>query len=319
MIFSRNKGGQRSRKHSSHLARSISRVSNASAARENDTTRERNRSGDDSHTDEEESMFKFSSMSSIDHLQGSASDLTKQKRKKYSISSGLQSPKTKLSSPTIPRRQSENQKSIVRKLELMHNFTSDAVRLLKKEENNEEEFEILKALEENHEELRRLLLKRIRAKHPNPNASSPVMTSPTSEQTQNHFDFNEQVNHSIDHQSEKNSDFLLLDNVNDKADNESEDVSVEEPTVYYNDNDSAKTVESDNTEIIGEVILDNSNNEEGPFDLATIEEQPELGYQSDSEAYETVNKKNSKENNKVSIPLDTLAEDIKEENHDQKD
>ena len=201
----------------------------------------------------------------------------------------------------------------------MHNFTSDAVRLLKKEENNEEEFEILKALEENHEELRRLLLKRIRAKHPNPNASSPVMTSPTSEQTQNHFDFNEQVNHSIDHQSEKNSDFLLLDNVNDKADNESEDVSVEEPTVYYNDNDSAKTVESDNTEIIGEVILDNSNNEEGPFDLATIEEQPELGYQSDSEAYETVNKKNSKENNKVSIPLDTLAEDIKEENHDQKD
>ena len=110
-----------------------------------------------------------------------------------------------------------------------------------------------------------------------------------------------------------------MDNVNDKADNESEDVSVEEPTVYYNDNDSAKTVESDNTEIISEVILDNSNNEEGPFDLATIEEQPELGYQSDSEAYETVNKKNSKENNKVSIPLDTLAEDIKEENHDQKD
>ena len=125
-LYSRNKGGHRSRKHSSHLARSISRVSNASAA-QNDTTRERNRSGDESHS-EEESMFKFSSMSSIDHLQGSASDLTtsKQKqRKKYSISSGLQSPKTKLSSPTVPRRQSENQKSIVRKLELvMFNFDS---------------------------------------------------------------------------------------------------------------------------------------------------------------------------------------------------
>ena len=195
----------------------------------------------------------------------------------------------------------------------MHNFTSDAVRLLKKEENNEEEFEILKALEENHEELRRLLLKRIKTRHP-PNAltSSPTMISPTSEPN-----FNLEDHLTIDG-SEKNSEFLVLENVKGNIDDddidESEDVSVEEPTVYYNDNDSAKTVEIDNTEI-GEVL----ENEEGPFDLATIEEQPELGYQSDSEAYETVIKKNSKETNKVSIPLDTLAEDIKEENHDQKD
>ena len=306
---SRNRGGQRSRKHSSNLARSFSRVSNASATAQNDLqNRGRNPSGDESHSDEEESMFKFSSMSSIDHLQGSASDLvpsskTGKHRKKYSISSGLQSPKTKVSSPTIPRRQSENQKSIVRKLELMHNFTSQAVRLLKKEENNEEEFEILRALEENHEELRRLLLKRIKAKHP---VTSPPVTSPTSEMTNNPFEFNETEMEA----SEKNSEFITENGNKNDEENEDEDVSVEEPTVYYNDNDSAKT--EDNVEISE---VDNAN-EEGPFDLATIEEQPELGYQSDSEAYETVNKKNSKENKVVSNPLDTLAEDIKEENHD---
>ena len=277
---SRNRGGQRSRKQSSNLARSISRVSNASASAARIAGR--HPSGDSNSEEEEESMFKFSSMSSIDHLQGSASDLATKKRKKYSISnSGIQSPKASKApnSPGIPRRQSENQKIIVRKLELMHNFTSEAVRLLKKEENLEE-FDILRALEENHEELRRLLLKRLKTKVSTPSA----MTSPTSEQV---FDFEEAIDN--------------LEPENQVQDNKQDDEeSVEEPTVL-------EVLEPQN----GDSNENENDTSDPPFDLATIEEQPELGYQSDSEAYENT-KKNSKE--KVSKPLDTLAEDIIEEN-----
>jgi len=149
----------------------------------------RHHSGSESQSDEdgeESCMFKFSSMSSVDHLNGSASDLAitaKQRtRKKNSISSGLHSPKLHVSesggkihgshtfsggqkSPRATQRNSEQNKALVRKLELMHNFTTEAVRLLKSEDDfktSEDSSNLFRALEENHEELRRLLLKRLK-------------------------------------------------------------------------------------------------------------------------------------------------------------
>ena len=68
----------------------------------------------------------------------------------------------------------------VRKLELMHNFTTEAVRLLKSEdelktsssaEADSSQQYLFRALEENHEELRRLLLKRLK---PRPQRNSVV-------------------------------------------------------------------------------------------------------------------------------------------------
>ena len=70
--------------------------------------------------------------------------------------------------------------TLVRKLELMHNFTTEAVRLLKSEdelktsssaEADSSQQYLFRALEENHEELRRLLLKRLK---PRPQRNSVV-------------------------------------------------------------------------------------------------------------------------------------------------
>ena len=114
----------------------------------------------------------------------------------FSISSGLHSPKLHVSesggkihgshtfsggqkSPRATQRNSEQNKALVRKLELMHNFTTEAVRLLKSEdefktsEDTSQQY-LFRALEENHEELRRLLLKRLK---PRPQRNSVATTA----------------------------------------------------------------------------------------------------------------------------------------------
>ena len=109
---SRNRG-QRSRKQSSLLGRSTSRISNTSMqncknCHDEDVKEATERrdvdqgSGSDSQSEDEdceESLFKFSSMSSVDHINDSSNDLTKFKRsrKKNSVSSGLHSPKLHVS------------------------------------------------------------------------------------------------------------------------------------------------------------------------------------------------------------------------------
>ena len=75
---------------------------------------------------------------------------------------------------------SSSDKALVRHLELMHNFTSEAVKLLKKEDQTEDRItdddiekldqdssKIFRALEENHEELRLLLLRKLKPRYLN--------------------------------------------------------------------------------------------------------------------------------------------------------
>ena len=312
-------------------------------------------------------LFKFSSMSSVDHLNDSAADLastTKQRtRKKNSVSSGLHSPKMHVSesggkihgshtfsggqrSPrgSTVQRSSEQNKALVRKLELMHNFTTEAVRLLKSEdelktsssaEDSSQQY-LFRALEENHEELRRLLLKRLK---PRPQRNSVVsaataLGSPanigTSTATGGIGETSEILNNPYDFEvggvivggltSEVGSNTILMAEGNnarnnvvdvDLEDDDEVDKSNEEPTVMFNDNLSIQEetnvspLDSDDQSLIipltsedeseagnGSSIMDPNFNSggggdfdlAGVCDLATIEEQPELGYSSESEA-----------------------------------
>jgi hypothetical protein len=318
-----------SRRLSTNLGRSTSRVSNGSGHNQA-RRRERNLHGHspedspDEEEDESDSLFKFSSTSSIDndHVSTSTHDLAKKNRrnfsKKNSLTSGSQIQSPKL--PSLPKYyqgrspsrnssvtndQQNHHQVLVRKLELMHNFTTEAVKLLKKEAIKDDHDEggvldessnLFRALEENHEELRQLLLIRLRSRH----KSSIIIAPPGS-----------------DHggkESPPNVENVDTNNTitADMGDEEDKESLEEEPTVRYNDNSSMHeetaypTIEEDAKDSPIEV----SNEQETPFDLATIEEQPELGYQtdsyqSDSEAYENIHSKFNPEN------LSTVTEETK--------
>ena len=162
-------------------------------------------------------------------------------------------------------------RTLVRKLELMHNFTTEAVRLLKSEdelktsssaEADSSQQYLFRALEENHEELRRLLLKRLK---PRPQRNSVVsaataLGSPanigTSTATGGIGETSEILNNPYDFEvggvivggltSEVGSNTILMaegnnarNNVVDvdlDLDDDEVDKSNEEPTVMFNDN-----------------------------------------------------------------------------------
>ena len=94
----------------------------------------------------------------------------------HTFSGGQRSPRGSIIQKTF-----EQIKALVRKLELMHNFTTEAVRLLKSEDDfktSEDSSNLFRALEENHEELRRLLLKRLKPRPQRNSVVSAALGSP---------------------------------------------------------------------------------------------------------------------------------------------
>ena len=373
----------RSRKisESAHrLGRSVSRVSNLSPSR----ISRAGQTPEDTHSDEESTtqnsaMFKFSSASSLDHVnEGNVTEWMKKnsRRKKHSIASSAMSPsktqheKLRKSSGThsqhlvkSPSRNSSISKSdlkaksnlaLVRHLELMHSFTSEAVKLLKKEDDrsnsDEEKFEdsakIIRALEENHEELRQLLLNRLkpkskaRSRHPSVtnvnNSGNPTTTDADPETTENEAKLNsndEDPNaKDVAVENPDNELGLPLENEADAEYEFDNEKSHEETTVLYNDNTSVQEesnipqIEEDavpevenlsslpcseptNEPIYEEANITEATTYEYDHGLEPIAEQPELGYQSESDSINiTVTK--LKEN--APTALDPVAEDTVE-------
>lgn len=373
--------GKRSRKPSSLMGRSTSRVSNNSQTQDgqdnplcNDNAPS-NVSESESHS-EEESMFKFSrsSMSSVDHLHESSNDLVNRRknsrdlrrRKKHSLPSGLQSPGVPGSSkvnekvckncppPGSPRGSitrgtgsfNDYNQALIRKLELMHNFTSEAVRLLRTESDSgihaanrlDDSQYMFSMLEQNHEELRQLLLKRL---NPRPQRNSTVSTtvgSPpstsgdpamgeagsgpgTGEITNNAFQYELEKPLEPSQVGDDNSVTSMSNDGNlaiDEDLEEEEDKSQEGSTVMYNDNlsvqdhDSSVSPLEDETNSGSNAHGGATGNEPEEHattwnELDTIEEQPELGYTSETE-YDSY-KDSSKANRNKKNTLDPLLEE----------
>ena len=351
---SRNRG-RKSRKQSSLIGRSASQASNASLLPQNDRPSQlpSNQSESDTQSEEDESIFKFSSASSIDHLHDSSQDINGIKRgvrKKNSFSSGLHSPKLHVSesgskihgSRTFSNGgiggdrhniKSDQNKALVRKLELMHNFTTEAVKLLRTEDEHLLKHDghvsqqyLFRALEENHEELRRLLLKRLKPRPQRNSIASVPIGSPATTACPNtagevsdtnpfDFDYNEsiiRVNPAMDDHNKETSD----DNEEGCADEYYYDEkSQEEPTVMYNDNLSVQEdstvspLDHDDEPLEQDIskVEAIEETEATPFDLATIEEQPELGYTSESES--SLELKDLASSGLTPTPLEPLPEE----------
>ena len=234
----------------------------------------------------------------------------------------------------------------------MHNFTTEAVRLLKSEddlkvsEDSSQQY-LFRALEENHEELRRLLLKRLKPRPQRNSVISAALGSPMATATSTAGTAGElEISNPFEVGSlttEAGSNTILSEdatNVPD-ADLDEDDVdkSNEEPTVMYNDNLSIQeetnvspldsddqslnmVTSEDESEAGGVPILDPNTGASfdlaGVCDLATIEEQPELGYSSESEAnFEPFHGKISRGSNTSTTPqLDPLPEQQEDTNND---
>ena len=326
----------RSRKRSK-LARSASRTS-SQTGRQSLLQHQDDQDSVVSHDDD--GSIRFSSNSSLatsqdqwlndshSHVQMSGHRRGSHLRKNYSIATtasgggGLGTPKhvsaTNLNNANDP---SVSSKVLLRKLELMQSFTTEAILLLKNQTNEMKDNEVLgldenlttasmvNALEENHEELRLLLLNKLRPAATKPTSTTEVkrlhnIPQQPPDHTADHFE------HPPGNQGTEDPSGIgdaVMPPSNFTKNNIVEAGGSEVPTSIVNaDLESSFTVADDhNLPAVQEVVHPAVDVEEPvlevaaggveaggggdgeeaiPFGLTAIQEQPELGYQSDSES-----------------------------------